>query len=198
MDVFDAITNRRSSGIVTDEAVDENLLEELLQAAAWAPTHHRTEPWRFCIFTGKGRETLQQAMMNGTRVKYYDDPELEKKVAKKGKKVFRAPVIVAVWAACGRGDKKNPPVWEDHAAVAAAVQNFMLAAHAKGLATFWRSGDVCDMAEVQALMTTPEDSFEGEKGDKILGFIYVGWPDESRPQPLRPTPKLDGKINWYR
>jgi hypothetical protein len=32
------------------EKVDRKVLEEMLEAARWAPSHHLTEPWKFIVF----------------------------------------------------------------------------------------------------------------------------------------------------
>ncbi len=38
--------------------VDPRHLAAILENANWAPTHGMTEPWRFFVFTGAGRERL--------------------------------------------------------------------------------------------------------------------------------------------
>ena len=180
MDVMTAIAERRSNGQVTSQAVAPELVEKLLQAACWAPNHKRTEPWRFAVFTGTGRDKLAAAMAAGT-----DDAE------KLLKKAHRAPVIIAVWTAVGRGHK-TPPVWEEYAAVDAAVQNMALAAHGLGLAGFWRTGSPCDNPAVHALL-----GMDTSRGDRVEAFFYVGHPDVSQPAPLRPTPQFTDKTTWF-
>ena len=43
-------------------------IEELLDAAHWAPNHKLTHPWRFHVFSGEGRERLVGARGGGTLV----------------------------------------------------------------------------------------------------------------------------------
>lgn len=183
MSLLEAIAARRSIAMVlVDKPVEHSLIEQIIEAGAWAPTHKRTEPWRFVVFQEAGRAMLEAAMVADGGDKLVG-------------KAHRAPVVIAVWAAVGRG-VKNPPVWEDHAATAACVQNMLLAAHALGLAAIWRSGSVVDMPAVQALMHSTDDAFTAEKEDRIVGFVYVGYPDPEALPPMRMPPKLADKIRW--
>lgn len=60
--LFAAICHRRSMGLLRlkPDPVDRQLIERILEAANWAPSHGDTEPWRFTVFSGEGRETLAE------------------------------------------------------------------------------------------------------------------------------------------
>ena len=45
-----------------DQAIDKEILLKILEAANWAPTHRRTEPWRFKIVQGEGLVRLGEFM----------------------------------------------------------------------------------------------------------------------------------------
>ena len=47
---------------MSDRPVDPVVLGNILENANWAPTHGMTEPWRFKIFEGDGREKLAAAL----------------------------------------------------------------------------------------------------------------------------------------
>lgn len=179
MDIFTAIETRRSNGLVTDAPVSEKDIQTLLQAATWAPTHKRSEPWRFHVFMNEGRDTLAEAIRQGGK-------------EEKARKVYRAPVVIGVVSAPGRA-AKNPPEWEDHAATAAAVQNMALATHGLGLAGFWKSGDVTEYPAVKELLEVDESY-----GDRIMAFFYIGHPNPDLPQPERPTPDWQQKATFYK
>lgn len=186
MKIIEAIHQRRSIAKVTTEDIPDSNIEKIIEAGCWAPTHCRTEPWRFTIFKGEGRKYLQQAWEdNISRTAYY-------KLDKIAGKAYRSPVVIAVWCAANRA-KKNPPIWEDHAAVAACLQNMSLATHALGLGSIWRTGDVVDMPEVQKLCKTENDVFDINKGDKIIGFLYLGNIDSSAKYPTRDKPIWQNK-----
>lgn len=58
--LYNAIRQRRSMGLsrLSDEPVPRTLIEQMLDAANWAPSHGDTEPWRFTVFMGEGRAAL--------------------------------------------------------------------------------------------------------------------------------------------
>lgn len=196
--ILQAIANRRSIGRFTTSPVAQEKIEQLILAGAWAPNHHKTEPFRFVVFSGEGRQQLQQAWVAGVRRQHAHLPEAEItfRLEKIAGKTLRAPVIILVWAACGRSAQKNPPVWEDIAATAACLQNMSLAAEALELGSIWRTGDVVNLPEVQALCVSQHDRFNAEKGDAIIGLLYVGSPDPATPKPQRSTPQTAPSTRW--
>lgn len=60
--VLEAIRARRSAGRVRAECPPKALIEQLLEAATWAPNHRLTEPWRFFVLAGEAREELGEAI----------------------------------------------------------------------------------------------------------------------------------------
>ncbi|MFT7433643.1 MAG: nitroreductase [Alphaproteobacteria bacterium] len=193
-DVFENMLSRRSVGKVTQDAVAPELIEKIIEAGTYAPAHKRTDPWRFSIFTGDGRKELACAMANGFAASQQGFDGYERKLEMVSRKAFRAPVIILVWCAAARG-KVNPPLWEDHAATSACLQNMSLAAHALGLGSVWRTSGAVNWPEVQALCTCENDSFDAKKGDKIMGMLYLGHKDEQYPEPTRQPEKP--QITYY-
>lgn len=193
-DIFATLVSRRSISKFTDQPISTETLNAIFEAGTFAPVHKRTDPWRFVVFEGKGREILSEAMAKGFQNANADAyPE---KLQKIKNKPFTAPTVVLVWCAAGRG-KVNPPVWEDHAAVSACIQNMSLAAHGFGLGSIWRSGPVWEYPEVQALCKTADgESFDAEKGDHVMGLLYIGYPDCNYPEPTRfPNPP---KVEYFK
>jgi nitroreductase len=172
MDVLEAIRTRRTAGKIRGDVPPRELIEELLEAATWAPNHRLNEPWRFFVLAGEARERFGE-LMAADACASLGDPTEEKRrgmVESQMKKATRSPVIIAV--ACDPpGSSKIDPV-EDVCAVACGVQNLMLAAHARGLATKWSTGQPCYSPTIKSFFgLTPEH--------QILGYIYLGYPDES-------------------
>jgi nitroreductase len=52
MDVYEAVTSRRSVRGFTDQPVPRAVLERVLSAAAWAPSGSNLQPWRVYVVTG--------------------------------------------------------------------------------------------------------------------------------------------------
>lgn len=173
MDVFEAITTRRSVGRVTREPVPREMVERILESAIHAPNHKITEPWRFHVFTGKGRGELAKARAEVARLmagEEREDEELIKgRVSRERKKAFRAPVVVAVISKAGRDEVETT---ENYAACSAAVQNMQLTAHSLGLGAMWRTGPVAYHEHMRDLFGLGEE-------DRIVAYLYIGYPDLS-------------------
>jgi nitroreductase len=52
MDVYEAVTSRRSVRGFMDRPVPREVLERVLSAAAWAPSGSNLQPWRVYVLTG--------------------------------------------------------------------------------------------------------------------------------------------------
>ena len=187
MDVLEAIRTRRTAGKMRDELPPRELIEELLEAATWAPNHRLNEPWRFLVVAGDARKEFGQ-IMAADACEGMEDRKPEKiqgTIDSQMKKATRSPVIIAV--ACDPPSSPKIDPIEDVCAVACGIQNLMLAAHARGLATKWSSGGACYSPGMKSFFgLTPEH--------QILGYIYLGYPDESSTGASR-TPHAE-KTAW--
>ena len=99
----------------------------------------------------------------------------------------RAPVVIACAVAGAPGDPVRAR--EDRDAVAAGVQNLLLAAHARGLAAIWRTGAMADEPEVRAALGLGEH-------DALVGMVYVGRPLDGAPPPPPARPHVDAVTDW--
>ena len=61
MDVYEAVTSRRSVRGFTDQPVSRDVLERVLAAAAWAPSGSNLQPWHVYVVTGETLTTLKKA-----------------------------------------------------------------------------------------------------------------------------------------
>ncbi|TCS96714.1 nitroreductase family protein [Hazenella coriacea] len=170
MELFEAITTRRSIGKVKEDQVPLPLIEKVLEAATWAPNHHRTEPWRFVVLQDDGRQGLGRVYAEIALEKdsMLTDEERDSIYEKQMAKAFRAPVIIAVIVT--PGDQANVIKQEEVAAGNAAVQNMLLAAHALGLGAIWRTGK-------PAYHNKMKSFFGCQEKDEIVGLIYLGYSD---------------------
>jgi nitroreductase len=187
MDLQEAIRGRRSIGSVKTDTVEPALVKKLLEAAVYAPNHHRTEPWRFYVLTGKGREVLGKAYAK-IASEFMEDPSTEANqiaLRKHFEKAFRAPVIIVVAAVSTDSAKVDRR--EEHAAVHAAVQNMLLQAHALGLGAIWRTGAPAYHADMKS-------AFGLLEADEVVGFIYVGYPAHALP--AKEQPSYESKTVW--
>ena len=153
---------------MSDKPVEPNILAAILENANWAPSHGMTEPWRFFVFTGPGRQRLGdfcQFLYDKTTPEDQVRPEKREKL---GTQPLLAPVVIAI--GMKRQEIEKIPELEEVEAVACAVQNMHLTASALGMAAFWSSPPIAYTTEMcQWLgLTDPRD--------KCLGFFYLGWP----------------------
>ncbi|MDX6573425.1 MAG: hypothetical protein QOC86_2581, partial [Gaiellales bacterium] len=164
MQVDEAIRGRRTLKAYSDEPVVREVVAELLDLAVLAPNHHETEPWRFWVV---GRETLNAlAEATGDR------------------KLLRSQTAIVV------GVERDPDAQvaeEDYAAVACAIENFMLAARGRGLASFWRTPGVFSRPQVARILDVPE-------GVRLIGMVHLGLPGE--PFPPRPERSAAQFTRW--
>ena len=57
------IISRRSIKKFKPDPVDPNEVVELLNVAKWAPNHKLSEPWRFQLYAGEGKEKFIDAFL---------------------------------------------------------------------------------------------------------------------------------------
>lgn len=182
MDILDALATRRSVYHFADDCPDLAAVRAALDAAVLAPNHHKTKPWRFAVFSGKGREQLSEAFGLAAE-------RLGRPVDRARGRPFTSPVQVLVGA---RPQLDNPKVkeQEEYLAVGAAVQNFMLALHAHRVGSIWTTGALSDSDEVKRLVGWMQAS------DQVIGMVYVGFADRGKAIPERAPSSHETFTTW--
>jgi nitroreductase len=176
-DLADLIRRRRTSMLVDKErAVPRDVVLELCELAQWAPNHKRTWPWRFAIAEGEARQRLGDVVADAMQL-HGDPPE---KVAKARTKYIRTPTTLVVGSAPGDSPLRTA---ENRDAVAAGIQNLMLGATARGLATYWGSCPKGANDVVAQLCGFEADTH-------ITALIYLGWATTTVESPARPAPHV--------
>jgi nitroreductase len=160
VDVETAIRARRTHKQYESDPVPEEVVRELVDLARRAPNHKLTNPWRFRLL---GPET--RARIDGLV------PEAEVL------KLRRAPTLVLVTAV-----PSEDPVLaeEDVQATAAAVQNLLLGATARGLASYWRTPGCFREDGVRELLGLAP-------GEVVVALVHLG-PPASDPPPKERAP----------
>ena len=164
MDVEEAIRTRRTHKAYRPEPVDREQLEEILDLARWAPNHDLTNPWRFRVIGPRALERLKEAA----------GPE-------SASKLDRAPTLV-VCSCVLTGDQIQDE--EDLHATAAAAYIVLLAAHGRGLASYWRTPEVLRTPEGRSAVGMPDD-------EHFVGLLHLGKPvQEQRPPERLPADQV--------
>ena len=152
--IIEAIFQRRSIRKYTEQAVEAEKLDLLLQAGMAAPSAMNCKPWEFIVVTQP--ETMAQFRK---RLTFGDR---------------NAPAAIAVCA--NPGLSANPAArlfWQQDCS--AAVQNIMIAAVSLSLGTVW-----IGIHPVKTFVQTVRKILKIPRGVTPLCLVYVGYPLEPK------------------
>jgi nitroreductase len=174
MDVFEVIHQRHSVKHVRPDPVARELIEKMLDAAVQAPNHYKVRPWRFVVLTGEARHRLGEVMSASLRERHPEFPQAA--FDKAHDTPLQAPVVIAVGV--DKPSESKVLEVENIAAVAAAIENLLLAAYALGLGAKWRTGEWARDDQVKKFLGFDVDQH-------LLSFVYVGYPEFATQPPAR-------------
>jgi nitroreductase len=129
--------------------VPRETLEGLFGLARFAPNHRLTQPWRFRVLGPASLARLKEAAGP------VEAPKLD-----------RAPTLVVASAWLSGAQEQDE---EDVCATAAAIYGVLLAAHSRGLASYWRTPAVLRTRAGREAVGVPD-------GERVLGLIHLGAP----------------------
>ena len=182
MDINAAISGRRSARDFTAQAVDDDTVRRLIDAAVRAPSASNEQPWTFTVVrdqalldrvSDEAKSYLLAALPAG--------PESDRRRASltddSYQLFYHAPALIVI-----SGSSQRPWVAED---CALAAQNLMLTAYSVGLGTCW-------IGLAQGYLNTAS-------GKNALGLpaawvpaapIIVGYPKAEMPPVARKEPEI--------
>lgn len=171
--LLEIIKKRRHNGRVKADAVPEDLLRKVVEAACWAPSGNNAQPWEFIVvkspeIKAKIRESMEGPAQPGGHGH--------------GEAPVDPPVIIVVCGDTRIKESYPENVNRDevfYSSLAASIQNLHLAATAAGLATNWGTVRLGGMARLGELLDLPE-------GLEIIAMVRLGYPQEAgRPKSRR-------------
>ena len=187
------LRGRRSIRSYEPRPVPDELVDQIMDAARHAPSPHHSVPWRFAVLTGaRAKERLASAM--GARWRRdlagdaLDEREIEQEVAKSHRRLTRAPVVVVGSLYLEPLDDYPDPARQQAEllmgahSLGAALQNIMLAAHARGLASCWMCAPAFCSDVVRDALGLPAVLIPH-------ALLTIGYP--AKPPPERERPSLD-------
>ncbi len=179
------IRERRSiyPNMYSTRPIEKEIISEILENANWAPTHRKTEPWRFKVFMNDSRQKLSDYLGQF----YQKNTPQEKFSEIKYKKTIQKPLQSAcIIAICMQRDpKESVPLEEEIAAVAMAVQNMWLTCSVYGIGSYWSSPKAAYQATTFLQLN---------EGERCLGFFYMGYYDGEKVIGKRES--ITKKIEW--
>jgi len=148
--------------------VHQEIVEQVLVNATWAPTHGMTQPWRFKAFVGDGMKQIGPKLSEWYRMAAGESFSQQKfdKLVRRGEHVTALVVLGLVPDENGR-----IRIDDERMAVAAAAQNMYLTCTAHGIGGFWSTPKFMQLSAVKSFVGLPENG-------EVLGFFYLGYPEE--------------------
>ena len=188
MRALEAIATRRSVRRFASREVPQAVFRELIAAAGAAPAPHHGRPWRFAEVRRQTRPRLVEAMAAAWRAAAaadgVPDSRIEAAVRRSRKQVADAPLLLL---ACLELASARP--WPDERrraaerdmyvqSLGAALQNLLLAAHARGLGGYLKGAPLFCPAAVAEALALPD-------GWQPAFLVLLGYPAEGAEPPER-------------
>lgn len=151
MELIEGLRTRRSIRSYQEKDVPDNVIEELLENARWAPSATNNQPWRFIIVKDKERKACLRGGLRDAVVSF-------------SKHILEAPVVIVAWYEPSLLLKRFQV-----SDVSNAITYFLLAAHAKELGTCWIGWFSED--RVKTVLNLPKKA-------KVVALITLGYPKE--------------------
>lgn len=145
----------------SDEKIDDEILEEILESANFAPNHKRTKPVRLKVFRGKEKSKfglkLAEIYKSTTRPEVF----LEKKYIDITNKISKTDTLLAICV----NFSGLVPEWEEIASTAMSVQNMYLTCTVYGIGCYWSTpGMIVHLGDFLGL----------EENQRCIGLFYMG------------------------
>lgn len=178
-DLITLLRSRRSVRKYQARPVARELLEQMLEAARWAPSPHGRQPWRFVVLTRpEPKKALADQMGDEWRRNLQMDGQTEEivnlRLEKSRQRILHAPAIIIPCLYLADLDSYPDAKRQDDEtimaiqSIGAAIQNMLLMAYELGLDAGW----MC------APLFCPEVTCEALELDKQLipqALITVGY-----------------------
>lgn len=142
------IRGRRSVRKYTDRPVSRELIEQIIEAARWAPSPHGRQPWRFVVLTRQAvkaqlSEDMGETWQQNLRMDGQDEETVNIRLEKSRQRILNAPVIIV--PCLYLADMDHYPDEKRQAdetimaiqSMGAAIQNMLLMAYDLGLDGGW-------------------------------------------------------------
>lgn len=179
---IDCIRDRRSIRKYKDIMPDRRVIDDILSAAALAPSAKNRQPWKYIVYSGSEKDKLIMAMEKGLNREQSGDALLPESAfalpdAWNTLRIMReAPVIVAVINTNGRTPYENIDTDEriseicDTLSIGASIQNMLIRACELGVGSLWIANTCFAYTELM--------DFIGTKY-QLVSAIALGYADEA-------------------
>ena len=176
------LTSRRTIRRYQPTPITDDLVEQMLAAATWAPSAHNRQPWRFAVIQN---DHMKQQLAQNMGAKLHADLTadnmpahlIEKDTQRSYERITKAPLLILLALSMSDMDR-YPDEKRQHnewlmavQSTALAGQNLLLAAHALGLGACWMCAPLFCPEIVKTSLSLPSD-WEPQ------ALITIGYPAE--------------------
>lgn len=174
MEFFDVLYARHSVRGYTDRPLPQGCIEELLRAAACAPSAHNAQPWHFTALVS---QTSKELLMAHTAPAFrrmlansgLSASQIEARLAQSKEYFTKVPaLVIASMVPMEREDPRGVERILALQSVSAAVTQLLLAAQAMGLGACWYSLPLRCPDEVRR-------AIQGHPGWEPAALITIGY-----------------------
>lgn len=191
METLEAIAGRRSIRKFLDRPVEREDIEAVLETAIQAPSGKNRQPWRFVVVADQEqRMQMIRVMLAGIAASKLQGRDTGTAIMT-ARVMEHAPVTVFVFNPEGRHPWTEHSIGQifqesvDTQSIGAAIENMLLAAQEKGLATLW----MCDVWSAYEQLI----DWLGEPG-QLIAAVALGYAAEQ--PPARPRRTLTEVVRW--
>ena len=185
MDLYKAISERRSHRQFTNETIDEKELEVILEAGLLAPSPKNRQPWHF-VSCGPKSKTLVLSLLRRKIEELSSESIHVGSLPISAKSIAESAHFVLVYNQySNREPDYNQNRWKaDILSIGACIQNMLLTAHSKNIQTLW----ICDIL----LAENEINNLMGIKDELVAGIVFgIG---KRKELPKRPRVELKNKF----
>lgn len=191
--VLEAIKKRRSVRKFLPRPVADKVVQEVLEAAGFAPSAHNSQPWRFIFLSeAKLKRELALAVVDSWAVDLAKDGLAVNEQTRKERyeRYAKAPVLILACLTMDGlrefSDSDRQSFERDLAvqSLGASLQTLLLAAHEAGLGACWFSAPGFCKPTIRKVLEIPREV-------EPQAFIVMGYADE------KPTVPNKKKVDQY-
>jgi len=174
------IQNRRSHFLKEFNGTNapKDFVQNILNAAIWAPSHKLTLPFRFVVYGPESLSVMADAIQNSF-VNRNPEPLIDKllKIQSLPEKLSHAIAIILK-------PSHKVPLWEEYASLGAAVQNmYLMVSESTEFGAYWTTGNESNAPMMrETLQLSPEEIH--------CGYFFIGGIDTKRTVAQRPQSEV--------
>lgn len=181
-ELHEFLRSRRSVRRFKPTAVNDDVLNRIIETATYAPSAHNRQPWRFAVLTDlQPKVRLSEFLAADFRRDLAEDQleqaEIETRLDRSRNRIKNSPLVIVLCMDTSEmdvyPDEKRAEAERTMAvqSVAAAGLQLQLAAHAEGLASVWTCSPLFSPHTVRSALDLPK-TWEPQ------AMFFIGYPQE--------------------